>query len=76
MTKLLEKAFNEASKLPQSDQDSLAQFLLAELESERRWNQVFAESQTELALLADEALGEFREGKTKDLLSDRDLADD
>lgn len=67
MTKLLEKAFDEASKLPQEEQDSLARLLLAELASERRWSEAFAASQAALAQLADEALEEFDAGKTKPL---------
>jgi len=67
MTKLLEKAFTEASKLPQEEQDSLARLLLADLESERRWSEAFAKSQGELAALAEEALAEFDAGKTEPL---------
>jgi len=37
MTKLLEKAFEEASKLPEEDQDALAEMLLVDLSSEERW---------------------------------------
>lgn len=36
MTKLLKRAFEEASKLPQEEQDALARILLEELASERR----------------------------------------
>ncbi|MGA2984320.1 MAG: hypothetical protein ABSG32_10910 [Terriglobia bacterium] len=67
MTKLLEKAFTEASKLPQQEQDSLARQLLADLASERRWSEAFANSQDQLGKLADEALAEFESGKTKPL---------
>jgi hypothetical protein len=67
MTKLLEKAFTEASKLPQQEQDLLARQLLAELASERRWSEAFANSQDQLGKLADEALAEFEAGKTKPL---------
>ena len=62
MTKLLEKAFTEASKLPQQEQDSLARQLLADLASERRWSEAFANSQDQLEKLADDALAEFQEG--------------
>jgi hypothetical protein len=67
MTKLLEKAFTEASKLPQQEQDLLARQLLADLASERRWTEAFANSQDQLGKLADEALAEFDAGKTKPL---------
>jgi len=43
MTKLLEKAFEEAAKLPAGDQDSLAEWLLAEIESEERWSRQLKE---------------------------------
>ena len=62
MTKLLEKAFAEAVKLPKKEQDKLAKWLLAELESERRWDDAFARSPDQLARLADGALQEHRKG--------------
>lgn len=76
MTKLLEKALAEVSKLPAAKQDSLAALLLEELSSERRWEESFAKSQNQLAALAGEALGEFRRGETKPFETDRDLAHD
>jgi len=65
MTKLLEKAFSEASKLPQQEQDAFATWMLEELASERRWNELFAKSTHALEQLADEALTEFRAGRTQ-----------
>ncbi len=62
MTQLLEKAFGEASKLDVKDQDALAKWILEEIGSEQRWDELFASSQDELALLADEALKEHRAG--------------
>jgi hypothetical protein len=67
MTKLLEKAFTEAAKLSQSEQDLLARFLLADLESERRWSEAFANSEDQLSGLADEALSEVDGGQIKPL---------
>ena len=64
MTKLLEEAFAEASKLPEQEQDALAAVILEELVSERRWDQAFADSADLLAQLADQALAEHRAGKT------------
>lgn len=65
MTPLLEKAFAEAAKLPESEQESLAQWILRELESERTWDEAFANSADALATLADEALAEHRAGRTE-----------
>jgi hypothetical protein len=71
MTTLLANAFEEASKLPESDQDALAKWLLEELHSEKRWAESFAESQDVLEKLADEALEEKKQGKTSPLDLDR-----
>lgn len=65
MTKSLEKAFAVAAKLPATEQDAFAEFLLAELQSEERWARAFASSQDELAKLAQEALAEYRAGRTE-----------
>ncbi len=67
MTKLLERAFEEASKLPGDEQDALGNMLLEELASERRWEDLFAGSHDLLAELADEALEEHRAGRTEKL---------
>ena len=67
MTKLLEEAFAEVSKLPEADQEAIAAWLLEELASERRWQKAFTESADVLASLADEALAEHRQGRTQEL---------
>jgi len=71
MTELLQKAFTEASKLPESEQDTFAHWILEELASERRWDKAFANSQDLLSRLADEALAEHRAGKTELLDPDK-----
>ncbi len=63
MNTLLEKAIAEITKLPESEQEAFAAWVLEELASERRWDEVFAKSADILALLADEALAEHRMGK-------------
>ena len=65
MTKLLEKAFEKASKLPDIEQNALAKWVLEEIESERKWDKAFAESENILDRLADEALEAHKQGKTK-----------
>ena len=67
MTKMLEKALAEASKLPEDEQDALAAILLSELASEARWQRAFAASTDELAALAAEAREEFHAGRTQPL---------
>ena len=65
MTKLLEKAFEEVAKLPEEEQNTFASCILEEIASEQRWEKAFAASEDKLAKLADEALAEHREGKTR-----------
>ena len=65
MTKLLEKAFAEACRLPEQEQYALATMILEELASERHWQEAFAASEDVLAQLADEALAEHREGRSQ-----------
>jgi hypothetical protein len=71
MTTMLERAFAEASKLPDIEQNALARWLLEEIESERKWETLFAESEDELGRLALEALAEDEEGNTTSLRDDK-----
>jgi len=67
MTKLLEKALEKISSLPQEEQDAIAAQILAELEDEAAWAKRFATPGDKLRRLADEALAEHREGKARPL---------
>ena len=62
MTKLLEKAISEVQRLPEDEQDAIAQLILEELEDERRWDAVFAGSPDVLEKLLEEAEAEDRAG--------------
>lgn len=67
MTGSLQRAFDVASQLPPPEQDAIGNWLLAELESEKKWSDLFASSQDQLASLAKEALDEHARGDTRDL---------
>ena len=71
MTELLEQAFAQASKLSPQEQDLIADWLLKELESENRWDILFARSQDALSKLSSEALAEHRQGNTQELDPDK-----
>ena len=73
MTQLLEKVIKKVSEMPASQQDEFASFMLAELESEERWDSLFLSSQDVLAKMADQALAEFRVGETELLDLNRDF---
>jgi hypothetical protein len=67
MTRLLRRAFEEASKLPDDEQNALARLLLEEIYSEEGWASIFAETKDLLSELADEALAEHRANRTEPL---------
>ncbi len=67
MTQILEKAFEEASKLSKLEQNILGRWLIDEILSERKWKEAFAGSEDVLDQLAEEALAEHAQGKTKPL---------
>ncbi len=56
MTDILKKAFDAASRLPEEEQNAVAEWLLAELASEEGWGERFAETQDVLSVLAREGL--------------------
>ncbi len=73
MTQLLERAFTEASKLPEKEQDAVAALVLEELASEQRWDAAFASSQHQLSEMARAALREYDAGETRPMDADRDF---
>lgn len=71
MTALLERAFQQATRLPDVEQNALAKWLLDELAAEKEWAKAFSESEDVLERLADEAIEANRQGKTTPLDLDR-----
>ena len=65
MTQLLEHAISEIKKLSNDEQDAIAAVLMAELASERQWVPAFDSTAAQLSGLANEALAEYRAGKTE-----------
>ncbi len=66
MTQLLERAFSEAEKLSESDQDVIASLILEELADERRWDAAFAQPQDKLADLATNVRADIAAGRVSD----------
>ena len=66
MSQLMEQALEKARQLPEHDQEAIAAIILQEIESEQRWNELFArpESADLLARMAEEALAEAKAGRT------------
>ena len=69
MTEILQQAFDKAAELPEDRQEAFARFLLAELDSELRWDELFSRPESEdlLERMAAEALEAHRAGLTKPL---------
>ena len=67
VTEILQQAFYKAAELPEDRQEAFARFLLAELESERHWDELFSrpESEAFLERMASEAREAHRAGKTE-----------
>ncbi len=65
MTTILEHAFKQASSLPEKQQDELGYQLIQDIESELGWGTAFEKNQTQLEILAEKALTEYRGGKTR-----------
>ncbi len=68
MTQLLQRAFEKAAALPEDKQNDFAQRALEELESDQKWDALFADPRSEraLELLAAEAMLEIERGETED----------
>ena len=71
-TKLLQQAFDKAAQLPEDKQEALAHIILAEMESELIWDELFSRPESEdfLERMAAEALEAHRAGLTKPLNPD------
>jgi hypothetical protein len=67
MTQLLEKALSQVQRLPDTEQDAIADVILEELKDEEQWQAAFAASQAQLAVLGLKALEEYRSGNTREL---------
>ena len=71
MTTLLERAFSEAAKLTEQEQDFIGARLLAELSKETEFDQAIASSADQLVRLAQDALKDDRAGLTQELNPER-----
>jgi hypothetical protein len=67
VSKIFDKAIQEARKLPPGEQDALGAIILEEIADEARWAKKFAATQHVLERLADEALAELKAGRTTPL---------
>ena len=71
MGKLLERAIDEARKLPDDEQETLAWLMLEEIDSERRWDELFSQPSEIIERMAEQALEDHRAGRTEPLDPDK-----
>jgi len=67
MTTLLETAFEKASELSEIEQNRFAKIFMDEIESEKKWDNLFSESEDLLADMADMALKDYNKNNTTPL---------
>jgi len=71
VTKLAAEAWEKLQELDDDQQDRLARIILDDIESDRRWDELFAKSQDFLGELAAEAKAEYEAGLTDELTPDK-----
>jgi hypothetical protein len=65
MTYPLEQAISAVQSLPESDQDMIASLIMAELADQKHWEKQFAESQPQLAKLAEKVRADIQAGRVR-----------
>lgn len=68
MNRMLARAVEEASRLPEDRQEALGHLLLEEMEAERGWEERFAATGDKLAELARRARERHARGETSPLV--------
>jgi aspartate/glutamate racemase len=71
MNAKLKEAIEALSRLPEDEQEELAQVILLEIETADKWDASFARSQDLLQRMAEEAMEEYRAGETEPLDPDK-----
>jgi hypothetical protein len=73
MTRLMEQAIERASQLSEDEQNAIAAIILREIESDERWDELFARpaSADLLSRMADEAMSEVQSGRVQKLDLDK-----
>jgi hypothetical protein len=69
MSKIVEQMFQKIVQLPLSDQEAIASIVLQEIESEQRWDELFAQPNSAdiLSRRADLALADAKVGRARNL---------
>jgi hypothetical protein len=71
MSKLLDEAYAAAKELPEEEQEAIGAWLLAEIEDNRRWDELLSQPSAIIERMADQALDAHRLGLTLPLDPER-----
>ena len=64
MSKLLDEAYAAAKELPEQEQEAIGAWLLAEIDADRKWDELVAQPSDVIERMADKAEEEHRRGRT------------
>jgi hypothetical protein len=64
MSNLLDEAYAAAKMLSEEEQEAVGAWLLAEMDADRRWDELFAQPSNVIELMAERALEDHRQGRT------------
>ena len=64
MTNLLDEAYAAAKELPEEEQEAIGAVLLAEIDADRRWEELLSQPSDVVERMIDKALENHRLGKT------------
>jgi hypothetical protein len=64
MSNLLDEAYAAAKELPEEEQEAIGAVLLAEMDADRRWEELLSQPSDVIERMADKALENHRLGKT------------
>jgi methylase of polypeptide subunit release factors len=64
MSNLLDEAYAAAKELPEEEQEAIGAVLLAEIDADRRWDELFAKPSDVIERMAEKALEDYRLGRT------------
>ncbi|MEA2237330.1 MAG: hypothetical protein QOC81_2054 [Thermoanaerobaculia bacterium] len=64
MSNLLDEAYAAAKELPEQEQEAIGAWLLAEIDADRKWDELFAQRSDVIERMADKALEDHRRGRT------------
>jgi len=67
MTEMLDRAISEAEKLSEAEQDAIAALIFEKITDDQAWEDSFAQSQPQLAAMAQAASEQIRSGRYRDL---------